>query len=84
LKQNRRGKKKTVPDTDHQHGNPRKSLPEKGVNRDMELYDYIIENGGTLRLPEAMRKLQMSREEIIVSIRRLKESKLLPERNPHG
>jgi hypothetical protein len=47
------------------------------ADADLELYNYIIERGGSISLSNAMEELGMTREEINQSIRRLKETQLL-------
>jgi hypothetical protein len=44
---------------------------------DSKLYKYIIEKGGSLKINDAMKDLQMTREEINDSIKRLKRAELL-------
>lgn len=80
LRENREVKKKEVPNADDVLDSPKNQLddlPKKPPDADIKLYNYIIEKGGSIRLPDAMKELNMSREEITESIRRLKETKLL-------
>ena len=77
-------KKKLVQAANQQPDNSPKRHPEKIVDKDQELYNYIIEKGGALHLPDAMKQLQMSREEINDSIKRLKQTKLFHERKPQS
>jgi hypothetical protein len=50
---------------------------QKSGERDLKLYNYIIDRGGAISMKEAMRELGMNREEINQSILRLKESHML-------
>jgi len=43
----------------------------------MKLYNYIIEKGGSISIPNAMKELNMTREELTTSIGRIKEKGLL-------
>jgi hypothetical protein len=51
-------------------------LPTDG-DGDMKLYNYIIEKGGSISIPDAMKELNMTRAEITESIKRLKGKELL-------
>lgn len=64
-------KKKSVPKSNDE---PAKKGP---ADADLNLYNYIIERGGSISLTDAMKELGMTREEINKSIRRLKETQLL-------
>jgi predicted DNA-binding transcriptional regulator len=47
------------------------------ADEDMRVYNYIIGKGGSMKFSEALRDLNMSREEIDKSIGRLREMQLL-------
>lgn len=66
-----RFKKKSVPKL---HDEPAKKGP---ADADLNLYNYIIERGGSITISDAMKELGITREEINNSIRRLKETQLL-------
>jgi hypothetical protein len=45
--------------------------------RDLKLYNYIIDKGGSMSIKDAMKDLGMDREEISAAVARLKESHML-------
>ena len=50
---------------------------EKEGERDMKLYNYIIDQGGSISIAEATKELGLTREELTQSIERLKENHML-------
>ena len=58
-------------------------VPKKGEKTqvksesDLTLYNYIIQNGGSIQINRATQELGMSREEITKAVRRLKETHML-------
>jgi hypothetical protein len=50
---------------------------QKSGDRDLKLYNYIIDRGGSISMKDAMQELGMSKEEIGHAIQRLKESHML-------
>ena len=54
-----------------------KNQSHSGKDLDLKLYNYIIANGGSLKLADAIDQLGMSREEIAQAVARLKKSHML-------
>jgi hypothetical protein len=77
-----RAEKKKVPEQGEETTEPvaKRKFEDLGTadnDGDMRLYNYIIEKGGSISIPNAMKELKMTREEITNSISRIKEKGLL-------
>lgn len=56
---------------------PQRAKGKTAQNKDLDLYNYIKENGGSLSVTNAMAELGMNRDEITEAIRRLKATQRL-------
>jgi len=56
---------------------PVAKVQEKEGERDLKLYNYIIDRGGSISIAEATKELGLTREELSQSIERLKENHML-------
>jgi len=74
-----RAVKKQVPQDDESSPSEdlSKRIEDSPSDGDMKLYNYIIEKGGSISIPDAVKELKMSRQEITESIKRLKAKELL-------